>query len=253
MGYAFRSNRTSDNQAVITIRRDTVISTAAWSLATFDPEIPYTDPLLFSMTQSGVGVLSDSGKTLTITIPVCPMNDFRLTVGSLKKIFNLTDGKITPGAEVTVSSGLTWQKIFNGGQIQAQGLSGTTGPAIIFFNSTEPDSIGGNHRAKLYKGDKLRCFAFGTTFETIRGERDLGYAQPWFYTGILFYHFGWVGTPPEEPETLKMVLESGSRGGGTSTYDFDVVLSGTEAVGPLSDIFDVQAGDNFTLNDGFLR
>lgn len=254
MGYVFRSNLTNDNQAIITIRSDLQIETAEWSLETFDAEIPRTDPLLFSMKQSGTGVLSEDSKTLTITIPVCPMNDFRLTVGSLKKIFNMTDGKVTVGAAITVSNGLIWQKIFQGGQYQNNTSSnGTTGPAIIFFNSTEPDTIGGNHRAKLYNGDKLRCFAFGTTFDIVRADHGAGYAQLWPFTGILFYHFGWVGTPPEEPETLKMIIESGTRGSGNSPKSFDVILSGTEAIGPKSDIFDVRVGDNFTLNEGFLR
>lgn len=253
MSYAARSELTEDYQAIIEIRNTVPFETTAWSLETFDPEAPIGQ-LLYVMLQSGNGVLSNSGKTLTVTIPVCPLDDFKLIVGSFKKIFNLTEGRIAVGAKVVAAKDLLWNKTFPGGQSQGIATSGTTGPALVFFNSTRiPTSIGGNHSAKLYKGDQLRCFAFGTTFEKVDGTLSNGTGAVWPYSGVLFYRFGWIGTPPVEPEDLTMIVEAGTRPSGKTKFRFEVTLSGTETIGPISEIFDVKPGQTFTLDDGYLR
>jgi hypothetical protein len=250
MAYSARSYLSEKLEGVIRLQNSEPFETAEWSVQTFDPEVP-TGELLYATVRSGTGILSNGGKTLDIVLPICPLDDFILIVGSFRKTFNITEGKLSVGSQVVAANGVNWSMLWGGQYIGYS--AGTTGPALVYFDSTKaPSGIGGNQTAKLFQGDKLKGLAFGTTFSNVGGTTDQN-GKRWPYSGILFYKFGWLGTPPETVQDYTMVLSYGPRGSGKSESIFEVTLSATEAVGPISETFDVLPGQTFTLSDGYLR
>jgi hypothetical protein len=255
MGYSVKARLSASFEATIEIRSSTVFATSAWSLESFDPENPLSVPLLYSFAQSGNGVLSNGGKTLTISLDVCPLDDFRITAGSFRKIFNLTEGKLAVGSKVVAANNLRWSKTYNSSQFGTP-QAGTIEMGLVFFNSKKiPTTTGGGYSARLYQGDKLRCFVFGNAFEQVyrNDPSDPRDGQFWLYSGVLFNKFGWIGRPPVDVQDYALVLEVGSRGSGDSELIFDVQLSAAAAVGPLSSVYDVHSGDTFVLDDGYLQ
>lgn len=247
MAYAVQFYRPGQNQGMVTIESSEPFETAEWTVESFDDDNPREVPLLFSMHQTGTGVLSNDGLSLTITIPVCPVDDFRLTVGNFRKILNLTEGSVKLDSAVVAVNNIVWSNNFS--FIQTS-YSGGASMALAWMNSKKnPSTIGQNHTAKLYQGNKLRCHVFGTTFVSLY-ETDSGLWWP--YSGILFYKFGWVDAIPEEPEDFILLLEAGSRGSGASKQQYAVRLSGTEAVGPTSEVYTTRPGDTYVLDDGYI-
>jgi hypothetical protein len=249
MAYSVRYYLTDTGAGIITIERDEPFETTEWSVESFDSDSPPRGPLLFTQYQSGNGVLSDDGQSLTITIPLAPVEYFTLTVGSFRKILNLTDGRVEVTSIVVPANDVKWSTDAN--NLPNGFGSGASSMALAFFNSAKtPATVGQNHSARLYQGNKLRCFVFGTTFNYV------WYTDPnsflWPYGGILFYKFVWVDGMPELPETFTMLLDAGTRSGGEGKQQYQVTLSSTKAEGPTSQIFNVQAGSTFVLDDGWL-
>ena len=249
MAIVARYYLTETNIGVITLDSNIPFETASWSVQTSDPDNPINDTFfLYANLQSGVGALSSDGLTLTITIPDCPVENFQLTVGSFQKIFNLTDGRAEIGSVIVAANNVKWATDY--------GLnfgSGVASMALAYFSSTKlPGLMGQNHSARLYQGKKLRCIVFGTTFNSVDGTPD-DQGRRWYYSGILFYKFGWIGEAPIEPETFTLLMEAGSRGSGESNMKFEVTLSSTEAIGPTSAIYNVHQDQTFHLDDGWLQ
>jgi hypothetical protein len=246
MAYAVQYYRPGLSGGVVTIESDAPFETAEWAVETFDDDDPRGVPLPFAGRQSGTGVLSNGGLTITITIPACPVDDFRLTVGSFRKILNLTEGDENLESQIVAASDVSWSSNF--GLLQGSASYGIP-MALVWFNSKKtPSTIGQNHTAKLYQGNVLRCHVFGTAFVSTYSTND-GW---WPYSGILFYKFGWVGAAPETPENFTMLLDAGSRGSGAGRQQLEVTVSGTEAVGPTSEVYSPLSGYTFVLDDGYL-
>lgn len=251
MGVVARFWVNNDNSAGIRLYNTELWETTDWSsgVVNFDlPPAPFNPSPMFTMAQSGVGALSDSGKTLEIRIPVCPIGSFLLTIGTFQKTFTI-DSTLPKLSSVVIA--VNEKSILTNDGI----LNAYSYPKSDFLmwmsNSFENQPKGGITRGRLLDADRnVVAIALGSYYHNIRGTVSGTF---WPFGGIIFTRFIWNIEPPlvETEYTLSFVpqLRTGTQG----KVESQVFLSSTQLFGPKSTVFNAdEKGMTMQLEGGFI-
>lgn len=218
-----------DGNAVIVLFNDIEFNNANWT-ATAYFNVIYTSIDLYPTQLSGVGILSNSNKTLTIVIP-SPPKVILLQADGFGKLYQLGSGELNTGAELVYASNITL--------IDRRTRGRYDGPAFILFNGSDnPIKVKSSDVvAKIVQNNKVLGYMLGVPFSDNYG---LTPARYYGFGGVIF-------TKTMIPENINInddlffVFESIN-----DTFQTEIFWNGSTFIGPTSEKFNVGDGYVFT-------
>lgn len=229
MAITSSSYMSEEGDAVIVLYNDHAFATSSWSAIPFYENLR-TYYSLFRDPVHGVGELSNSDTTLTITVSN-PASFLELTVGSFEKVYSF---------EYAVSSekkGVL--AYFNDVDFLNSSVTNVrNAPAFVLFNAFKRLSevkVGSCYRASLVVGSEVVGYAFGEySHDAWNGSSDYSLGA------IVFGRVLWVNKPAESELNFMVSLNG-------TNYSYKISWNGSEFTGPIDSVYS-GSGVNFVFD-----
>lgn len=227
--YSSYSYLNQSGDGVIVVESNSEWSTVNWVAEVYF-EAVYTTYSMFPLTKSGVGSLSNNGKTITVVVPQ-PPKYLLLTIGSFKKIYSFVEGGIETSSELVYFPNC---KI--SGMNTGNGIYNTK--ALVLFND-EPNTLlnNGLYKATLMVGDDIVGYAFGQRF--VRLNSSTSGVGDYSFGGVIFLKVLFIDQPTA-PVVMDFKLINKGK-----VENYKVPFDGSQFIGPVSQRFNYSSSVDY--------
>lgn len=229
--YSSYSYLNQSGDGVIVVESNSEWSTVNWVAEVYF-EAVYTTYSMFPLTKSGVGSLSNNGKTITVVVPQ-PPKYLLLTIGSFKKIYSFVEGGIETSSELVY-----FPNCRISGMNTGNGIYNTK--ALVLFND-EPNTLlnNGLYKATLMVGDDIVGYAFGQRF--VRLNSSTSGVGDYSFGGVIFLKVLFIDQPTA-PVVMDFKLINKGK-----VENYKVPFDGVDFVGPVSQRFNYSSSTNYNF------
>lgn len=230
--YSSYSYLDESGDGIIVIESNSEWTTTAWTMEVFF-DVFYTNYSMFPLTKSGVGVLSNNGKTITIVVPQ-PPKYLLLTVGSFEKIYSFIEGGVETSSELVYFPNCFVNNLNPTG-------SAYNTKALVLFND-EPNTLlnNGLYKATLMVGDDIVGYAFGQRF--VRLNSSISSVSDYNFGGVIFLKVLFIDKP-SVPVVMDFKLMNKGK-----VENYKVPFDGSQFVGPVSQRFNYSSSVDYRFS-----